>query len=149
MLKTIAAALSAMFLIGVAAAQQGPSLQIVPEKTDSDDTACGITQPSLVSAATLALKTGGVSVVAKSNPYLYVSTTTVQGSGRCSVYLKVSVSEALVKHVPLGSFKPNKPISARLCSQEDLLTGPQGTMGDRVHKQLAESIKACLGDLKY
>ena len=84
MLKTIAVAISAVLLIGAAAAQQGPNLQIVPEKTDADDTACGITQPSLVSAATLALKTGGVSVVAKSNPYLYVSTTTVQGSGRCS-----------------------------------------------------------------
>ena len=149
MLKTIAVAISAMFVMGAAAAQQGPTLQIVPEKTDADDTACGITQPSLVSAATLALKTGGVSVVAKSNPYLYVSTTTVQGSGRCSVYLKVSVSEALMKHVPTGSFKPNKPISARLCNQEDLLTGPQGTMGDRIHKQLAESIRACLADLKY
>ena len=145
MVKAIVVLMGAVLMIGSAAAQQGPSLQIVPEKTDAD----GITQPSLVSAATLALKTGGVSVVAKSNPYLYLSTTTVQGSGRCSVYLKVSVSEALVKHAPTGPFKPQKPMSARLCSQEDLLTGPQGTMGDRIHKQLTESIKACLADLRY
>ena len=91
MVKAIVFLMGAMFVIGSAAAQQGASLQIVPEKTDADDSACGITQPSLVSAATLALKNGNVSVVAKSNPYLYVSTTTVQGSGRCSVYLKVSV----------------------------------------------------------
>ena len=35
----------------------------MPEKTDADDTACGITQPTLVSHATLALKTGGVSAM--------------------------------------------------------------------------------------
>jgi hypothetical protein len=49
----------------------------------------------------------------------------------------------------LGTFKPQKPISARLCNQEDLLTGPQGTMVARVHKQLEESVKSCLADLRY
>jgi hypothetical protein len=148
MTKTIVALLAALSVVSTAAAQ-GTGLQIVPEKADADDNACGITQPSLVSAATLALKNANVNVVVKSNPYLHISTTTLQGSGRCSVYLKVSVSEALTKHVPAGAFKPKKAISARLCSQEDLLAGPQSTMGGRVHKQLEESIKACLADLHY
>lgn len=149
MIKATVVLVGAALMMSAATAQQGPSLQIVPEKTDADDAACGITQPSLVSSATLALKNNGVTAVPKSNPYLYISTTTVQGSGRCSVYVKVSISEALVRYVPSGTFKPQKPISARLCSHEDLLTGPQATMGARVHKQLEDNVKLCLSDLRF
>lgn len=149
MAKAAVVLVGAMLVISAAAAQQGPGLQIVPEKTDADDAACGITQPSLVSSATLALKNNGVTAVPKSNPYLHISTTTVQGSGRCSVYVKVSVSEALGRYAHTGAFKPQKPISARLCNHEDLLTGPAATMGARVYKQLEENVKLCLGDLRF
>lgn len=154
-MKRLAILVVVSLLCGAAGAQREPSLQVLVGEFDEDTRSCGISASAIEPIAARMLRNSGISVVRKSNPYLYIQPAAQpirinDAKPWCAVYIVVQVRGVHeTAKQDLNGFKARNGAGTVLCQSGAIAIWPMSTFQTELAALLERRMKVCLGQLDY
>jgi hypothetical protein len=145
--------LVALLVATYASAARAASLTVVIENLNAAAKACGISEPQLESVALRTLGNSQLQPDADAGGWLNVRVTVTQ-TRRNPCVARISVQmKAFAKRLPSGGIANPKQRSrvpvVVLCNRDGNYSTPKAAFSLEVESAVEDSIKQCLGSLKY